>query len=479
MSRADAIAEAVRYFDDGGFARDLARRVAVPTESQEPAHAADLSAYLATEITPTLRSLGFSCRIVANPRAGGPFLIASRYESPELPTVLGYGHGDVVRGMDGKWSDGRSPWEMRREHGRLYGRGTADNKGQHGVAFGALAAVLAARGGRLRWNAKFLMEMGEEVGSPGLREICAAEKEALRADVLIASDGPRLSAGDPTLFLGSRGAITFDLRVDLRSAAYHSGNWGGLLANPAIILAHAIAALVGPRGQITVEALRAPQIPPSVRAALADCVITGDEAPVTIDRWWGEPGLSPAEKVFGWNSFEVLAMSSGTPEKPVSAIPSAAFARCQLRFVVGTNKDDVLRAVRIRLKTLGLDTVTVTEAPEAQFVATRLDPENIWVKFAAASIARTVGRPPAILPNHGGSLPNDAFSEILGLPTIWVPHSHPACQQHAPDEHLLETIAREGLAITAGLYWDLGESSQQPQPRFAAASSSAHGVANS
>jgi acetylornithine deacetylase/succinyl-diaminopimelate desuccinylase-like protein len=468
MSRADAIAGAVRYFDDGRFARDLARRVAAPTESQELARAADLSAYLTAEITPALECLGFSCRIVPNRRAGGPFLIASRYESPELPTVLGYGHGDVVRGMDEKWSDGRSPWEMRREHGRLYGRGTADNKGQHGVAFGALAAVLAARGGRLGWNAKFLIEMGEEVGSPGLREICAAEKDTLRADCLIASDGPRFSAGDPTLFLGSRGAITFDLRVDLRGAAYHSGNWGGLLANPAIILAHAIAALVGPTGQITVETLRAPPIPPSVRAALANCVMTDDEAPVTIDHWWGEPGLSSAEKVFGWNCFEVLAMSSGTPEKPVSAIPSAAFARCQLRFVVGTNKDSVLPAVRARLKAAGLDTVTVTEAPEAQFVATRLDPENAWVKFVAASMTRTVGRPPVILPNHGGSLPNDAFSEILTLPTIWVPHSHPACQQHAPDEHLLESIAREGLAIMAGLYWDLGESNQRPQPHSTA-----------
>jgi hypothetical protein len=79
------------------------------------------------------------------------------------------------------------------------------------------------------------------------------------------------------------------------------------------------------------------------------------------------------------------------------------------------------------------------------------------VGFALDSIARTTGARPALLPNLGGSLPNDVFAEILGLPTLWVPHSYPACSQHAPDEHLPVTIAREGLAIMAGLYWDLGE----------------------
>ena len=73
-----------------------------------------------------------------------------------------------------------------------------------------------------------------------------------------------------------------------------------------------------------------------------------------------------------------------------------------------------------------------------------------------ASCAST-GAPPAILPNLAGSLPNDVFSELLGMPTLWVPHSYPACAQHAPDEHLLASVAREGLQLMGGLYWDLGE----------------------
>ena len=69
----------------------------------------------------------------------------------------------------------------------------------------------------------------------------------------------------------------------------------------------------------------------------------------------------------------------------------------------------------------------------------------------------TTGVPPAILPNLGGSLPNDIFAVDLGLPTVWVPHSYPGCSQHAPNEHLLAPVARQALAIMSGIYWDLGE----------------------
>ena len=99
--------------------------------------------------------------------------------------------------------------------------------------------------------------------------MCERERDALRADVLIASDGPRLNAARPTLFLGSRGAFNFDLTVDLREGGHHSGNWGGLLANPGTILANAIASMVDARGRILVPGLRPPPIPDSVRRALA------------------------------------------------------------------------------------------------------------------------------------------------------------------------------------------------------------------
>jgi hypothetical protein len=103
--------------------------------------------------------------------------------------------------------------------------------------------------------------------------------------------------------------------------------------------------------------------------------------------------------------------------------------------------------------------VQVEPAREEVFPATRLDPDNPWVQWALDSIGRTTGKKPALLPNLGGSLPNDAFSEILGLPTIWVPHSYPGCSQHAPNEHVPIALVREALGLMAGLYWDVGEKS--------------------
>jgi acetylornithine deacetylase/succinyl-diaminopimelate desuccinylase-like protein len=456
MSRDAAIAAAERYFDEGGFARDLARRVAIPSESQSAAGQGALRAYLEDEMRPTLEALGFACRLLPNPVAGGPLLIAERAEAASAPTVLAYAHGDVIRGLEGEWREGLSPWRLTERGERLYGRGTADNKGQHTINLGALAAVLATRG-RLGFNAKLLIETGEEIGSPGLREICAAERTRLAADLFLASDGPRVAPERPTLFLGARGIVDFTLEVALREGAHHSGNWGGLLANPGIILAHAIASIVSARGAIRIREWVPQSLPNSVRTALADIAVEGGPGAPAIDRDWGEPGLSPAEKVFGWSSFEVLAFKTGNPEAPVNAIPPRAHAHCQIRYVVGTDPARFLEALRRHLDAAGFGMVSIAPSGSGNFAATRLDPDHPWVAWAAASIERTTGARPAILPNLGGSLPNDIFAELLGLPTVWVPHSYAGCAQHAPDEHLLKPVARQGLAMMAGLYWDLGE----------------------
>ena len=454
-SRASALAAAAAHLDSGAFEADLARRIAVRSASQDTDSGPALQAYLADELVPTLAALGFDSAIHANPAAGsGPLLIARRIEDPARPTVLMYGHGDVIRGQDAAWTRGAGPWQLSRDGDRLYGRGSADNKGQHSINLAALATVLALRG-RLGFNVIWLFETGEETGSPGLAAFCASQREALKADVLIASDGPRLTASQPTVFLGSRGVVNFDLALTLRDGAHHSGNWGGLLRNPGTVLASAIASLVDARGRILIETLRPPPIPANVRAALAGLAVGGGDNDPEVDADWGEPGLTAAERVFGWNTLEVLAFRTGNPEHPVNAIPASARATLHLRFVVGTDVSRLADQVQAHLAAQGFPAfeITVGEVMDA----TRLDPDDPWVHFALASIERSTGAPPVLLPNLGGSLPNDVFAGILGLPTVWIPHSYPGCQQHAPDEHLLRPVARQALQLMAGLFWDLGD----------------------
>jgi acetylornithine deacetylase/succinyl-diaminopimelate desuccinylase-like protein len=460
MSRSNAIAEAHAYFDDGRFLADLGRRVAIPSSSQEPERADALRAYLADEIVPALTRLGFACRVVEN-SLGPPVLSAARIENPDYVTALVYGHGDTVRGLDDLWRPGLSPWRIAVEGERIYGRGTADNKGQHTINIAGLAAVLAERGA-LGFNCKFLIEMGEEVGSAGLREVCEQHRSDLfKADVLIGSDGPRNAPTEPTIFLGARGTSPFELIVDLREGAHHSGNFGGLLANPAIILAQVLASITDARGTIRVPEWR-PPLPVTVRQLLAGIEVDGGTDGPPIDRDWGEPDLTPAERVFGWNSFEIVAFTAGTPERPVNAIPGAARAHCQLRYVVDTEVGDILPALRRHLDRHGFDQVEIRAGHGGHFHASRLDPTDPWVNWTKRSLERTTGRAPTILPNLGGSLPNDIFADVLHLKTIWLPHSYAGCSQHAPNEHLLAPIAREGLGIMAGLFWDLGDASTLP-----------------
>ncbi|HEY3879112.1 MAG TPA: M20 family metallopeptidase [Trebonia sp.] len=456
MTRSAAVERATGYFDSGGFLADLRRRVAFQTETGLAARRQDLLAYLNLEMAPAARRLGATARVFSNPDAsGGPLLIARRHEGAGLPTVLTYGHADVVLAEPHRWRAGLDPWAVTVEGDHWYGRGTADNKGQHTINLAALEHVRQARGGRLGFNLTILIESSEESGSPGLAEFCADHKDELSADLLIASDGPRVAAERPTVFLGSRGVAGLTLRVPLRDRSYHSGNWGGLLRNPATVLANALASLVDGQGRILVPGLRPPPIPDNIRSALRTIPLGGDPADPGIDQDWGEPGLTPAERVIGWNTLEVLSLAAGNPGTAVNAIPGTAQAHCQLRFVPGTDVARLAATVREHLDSRGFGMVTVEPGPLMH--ASRTDPDHPWVKFALASLERTEGTAPALLPNLGGSLPNDVFTDGLGLPTVWIPHSYPACAQHAPDEHLLGPLARQALRLMAALFWDLGE----------------------
>ena len=455
-NRDRVLERADRFWKSGAFVGALARLIAVPTESQEPRGGKHLAAYLTEHVRPRLEHMGFSVEVLVNPAPAGPLLLAERIEDPDLPTVLIYGHGDVVRGMDDRWSAGLAPWTLVERNGRIYGRGVADNKAQHLINLIALEMVLAERGS-FGFNVRFLMETAEEVGSPGLHEICSRHGDRLKADLLVASDGPRLEVDRPTLYLGSRGALNFALEVRLRDGGQHSGNWGGLLANPAILLVHAIGEIVGPSGEILIPELKPRSVPPSVRRALAALEVVPEGDDPDIDPGWGEPGLQPAEQLFGWSSFEILAMTAGDPDKPVNAVPPSARAHCQIRYTVDADPAAFLPAIRQRLEAAGLGVVAVHSEDSATFRATRTDPEHHWVRFVVRSVERTTGKTAAVLPNTGGSLPNDCFAEILDMPTLWLPHAHRGCRQHAPDEHALAATLHEGLLMMTGLFYDLGD----------------------
>ena len=446
MPTQDLMQTGQRHADTPAFQDRMTTLVALRTDASAPDAARWTQACL-DQIAGWLGALDFHLHRVEVD--GYPFLIARRVEDARLPTILTYSHGDVVPGMEGDWAEGRDPWtltETLTEAGDLwFGRGIADNKGQFLVNLTAVEALLQARGA-LGFNLTWLIEMGEEIGSPALAELCAQHATLLKADVLLASDGPRVAVNRPTLFLGARGGVTFRLDLRRRDGGRHSGNFGGALRNPALELAHALSTITDRDGALQIDAWTPGDIPDATRAALRDI----DPAGGATDADWGARGLSPAERIHAWSSAEVLAFHAGHPPKPVNAIPPEASAWVQLRYAPGTPDAGLTQALRAHLDGHGFADIEITaDGPAFRASATPVDHPAVQRIVAAATQA--LGHPPAVLPSLGGSLPNDIFRDTLDLPTIWVPHSYPGCSQHAPNEHLPKALLIEATGFMCAL----------------------------
>lgn len=468
MSREQAITRSIEYFDDrnSGYFKDLARLCAIPTESQNPSRLPEMRQYLEEAMISRLEASGYQCKTFDNPVAGaGPVLLASRVEATDLPTILCYGHGDVVLGMEGRWDNGRDPWTLSFEGDRVYGRGVADNKGQHLVHIAAIESILATRG-NLGFNHKFLIEMGEENGSKGLKEIVEVNKADFATDAFFASDGPRTEISKPNITLGNRGCCNFNLVVELREGGHHSGNWGGLLANPAIILSHALSCITDAKGKILVEGWR-PEVPEHVREVLTGLGReAGDNSP-EIDDGWGEPGFSRIEKISAFNSFEILAFTAGNPDNPVNAIPPFARATCQLRYVHGTDEENLIANLRQHLDDHGFSHVRIDPPPAGNdgiFKASRTDPRHPWAAWMKSAVERNSNQPCGVLPNSGGSNMTHVIQFTLNAPIAWFPMSYAGCSQHAPNEHIIVPLMREGMRHVTGIYWDLGDPATAYRP---------------
>jgi acetylornithine deacetylase/succinyl-diaminopimelate desuccinylase-like protein len=315
-----------------------------------------------------------------------------------------------------------------------------------------------AERGSLGFNVTILVETGEEVGSPGLRAFLRRHRDLCAADVFIGLDGPRKNKAVPELSLGARGGLTFDLVLQLRDGSHHSGHWGGVLADPGFIMAHALASIVSKDGRILVPGWRPANVPESVRRACATVAFEDSPDLPQADPAWGEPGMSKAERIFAWTSVIVLASVTGQPDAPTNAVAGSARARLQVRHTVDLVADDILPNLRKHLDGHGFEAVQIVPVTDQDpFAASRTDPDNPWVRLVVESVTRTAGRGPNVVPNGAGSNPSEIFKQELGVPVMWLPQSYAGCGQHGPNEHALAPLYRDALGLMAGVWWDIGE----------------------
>jgi acetylornithine deacetylase/succinyl-diaminopimelate desuccinylase-like protein len=387
---------------------------------------------------------------------GWPLILGQRPGPPGAPTVLVYGHYDV-QPPDPLEAWTSPPFEPRVRDGRLYGRGGADNKGQHLAQLLAIESLLATRG-ELPCTVKVLLDGEEEIGSPHLAGFAAGHRRELAADLVVWSDGPVDPGGGWRLVFGVRGIASFELRARGANRSLHSGNWGGVAPNPLWTLVHLLASMRDGQGRITVEGFADEVQPLGAREkeALA-------RLPVDVDAVKADLGLAEldvpvergfAERLAAWPTLTINGLHGGYGGQGTqTVVPSQAVAKCDVRLVYAQRADDVYGK---------LEAHVARHAPgvelhrQGSMEPSRTPMDSPFTDPIRAGMAAAQGADPLLVPVLGGSLPLHVFTGVLGLPTFGIPLGNPDQANHAPDENLdLERFAT-GIKTAAAVLTKLG-----------------------
>lgn len=432
--------------------RRLADYVAMPSVSAT----GEGIAVVAEHIASVLASNGAVSRLVQTP--GSPLVVA-RWDGPAgSPHVVIYGHYDVQPAGDPDlWTS--PPFEPEVRGGRIYGRGTADNKGQH-LAHVIAAELLIEVLGDVPCTLTFLLDGEEEVGSPNLDAALAGLTEVADADVVIVSDGPTGPAGGHEIIYGLRGVLPFDLLATGAARDLHSGHYGEIAPNPLWTLVHLLATMKDAEGRITIDGVMdlVEPLGDAERSAMAaqEC------DPEVVRQLIGAPHLAPSpaatlgEREMALPTLTINGLHGGYGGPGIKTVlPHTAIAKCDLRLVAGQDGDVVWDLVQrhVERHAPGVET-----ASHGIMHPCRTPMDHPGAEPLRRAIESVTGRPPVDVPVAGGSLPLWVFTRSLGLPAFLVPFGNADQANHAPDENLVVDDFHSGIAIAATAVVGLADS---------------------
>lgn len=401
-----------------------------------------------------LKSLGMEAEAV--PTANHPMVLGKRFVSEDKPTVLLYGHYDVQPPDPLElWES--PPFEPTIRNGRIYARGIGDNKGQHFAQLLAIESYLAVHG-ELPCNIIFLLEGEEEIGSPQIASFVKENADRLQADLVVTSDGPLHESGQPIVTFGVRGVASFELRCKTAGRDVHSGNFGGIVPNAIWKLVQLLATMKNAEGEITIEGINEPVIPATnyERDAVS-------KLPLDLDQVKADLGLAeldgPKERGF----FDRLMFHptltingfhggyGGPGMKTV--LPCEAFVKCDMRLVEPLTPDYVYEKVRAHVERYAPD---VEFVPLNSMLPSKTPMDSPFAKPITQAVEHARGVGPLLYPSVGGSLPDYAFTKILGIPSFVVPYANADEANHAPNENLEIVRFIDGIRTGAALLDRLG-----------------------
>ena len=399
-----------------------------------------------------LKSSGLDTQIF--PTARHPVVVARNIHRAGRPTVMIYGHYDVqpVDPVEQWQSD---PFEPRIENGRIFARGSTDNKGQHMAHLCGLSDTLRDHGD-LPVNLIFLLEGEEEIGSPNLEPFLQQHRADLACDIIAISDTGMVGPGIPTFTYGLRGIACVEVVVHGPTIDLHSGIFGGSVANPNTVLSRLVATVHDSEGRIAIEGLYDAVCPVQQWEREAWAKLPGGEEETLhltgVPQLFGEPGYTDHERRWARPTAEVNGIGGGYQgEGSKTVIPRSAFAKFSFRLVPDQDPQDILTKVQAHFARHCPATVRLEVKIGHSGAPYAMDPNSKFGRAACRALETTFNQPPALI-REGGSIPIvQSFREVLGAETLLLGLALPDCQAHAPNENFPLANFEAGIRLNQHL----------------------------
>jgi acetylornithine deacetylase/succinyl-diaminopimelate desuccinylase-like protein len=443
-----------RYLDE------LKTWIACPSVSADPARHGEVRRS-AEAVVARMKAAGLTVAEVLE-TDGLPVAFGSWLHAPEgAPTVLVYGHHDVQPEdpLD-LWTS--PPFEGTVRDGKIFGRGSVDDKGQVLMHLAALEAHLITRGS-LPINVKVVVEGEEEIGSPSFEAFLAREKERLACDVVVVSDTAVFAEDVPSLTVSLRGLVNWEVAVHGPASDLHSGYFGGIVVNPIEALARMLATLRDDAGRIAVPGFYdgVSELGASERAELANLPfdVAREAAALGVDALAGGERERPAlERMWTRPTLELNGIYGGYQGPGGKTIvPSFAKAKISARLVGDQDPEHVKRVVREALERAAPAGVRVEIESDGDVRAVTTSRDHPAVAAAARAMERGFGKPPVFIGTGGTIGPVSSFDRILHLPQVLIGVGLPDDAIHAPNEKFDLGQFYGGIETMAHLYDELAE----------------------
>jgi acetylornithine deacetylase/succinyl-diaminopimelate desuccinylase-like protein len=396
-----------------------------------------------------VEAVGVPARIL--PTGGHPVVYGELSAPGAKRTILIYGHYDVQPPEPLElWHT--PPFEPTIRDGRIWGRGTGDNKGQFFAHIKAVEAVLKAAG-RLPVNVKFLFEGEEEVSSRNLRRFIEGNRGMLAADYCFCSDGPMLPQDQPTILFGVRGILHLEVSLKGANRDVHSGNLGVFVPAPAWRLVHFLNTLKDAEGRILIKGFADAVAPPTPleretlrKIPFDPTVLTGLGLPPAPT----EAGGSFFERLMFKPAMNICGLTSGYQGPGTKTIvPHKASAKIDMRLVVNQDPDDIFEKFVAHAEAHGFQDLQIER--QGGFYPSRTPLDHPLGAAAARAVRQGFGKEPILQPCMGGSDPDYYFTRVLGIPRVNVPYAPHDENNHAPNESIMVEGFFSGIKTTAAL----------------------------